>query len=400
MAAIDKAKGVLVGLAAADALGALVEFIPLRLQERLPIIRDFTPPLHLENHINTADNEIILNSLQHYIDYMVLPGLYTDDTQQTILLAASLINNKGVNQKDIANLFVKGAQVSGAADFGIFRHAGPGFKETVKNLMSYKPLNVSGAISAGNGAAMRISPIGIFYRNDIEKLLTATIEVSMITHRDIRGIAAAGLVSYTIAYLFDKSPDNFDINHFIYNLKLFVKELESVIVANYSSIQYDLLIKHQVSDSIDVIADINNVDYEIAIKKLDKLARETSRSNNCGHNSPFALGSVLFSLYLFINQGLDWEKAVITAVNSGGDTDTIAAILSSMCGALHNYNNIPSNWTKSIFNLDVLERLGQSLITLEPITADLIEIEKNLCKMENDYRSSYRQLLKSSIGYS
>ncbi|NLJ73333.1 MAG: hypothetical protein GX333_10000 [Syntrophomonadaceae bacterium] len=399
MEAFHRAKGVLIGLATADALGALVEFIPSKLVKSLPIIKDFNPPIPLAELITKADNEKTLNSLQLYIDNLVLPGLYTDDTQQAILLAYSLINNKGVNVAHIANLFVEGAKSSNYGDFGIFRHAGPGFITTVKNLIQYKSIENAAPITAGNGAAMRIAPLGVFYHQNIDKLLRATIEVSALTHQDIRGITAAGIVSYSIAYLFKGTPSSFNSQDYLYNLHLFVEELENTITADYKNIQSDKTIKHQVSKGIRLITDISNTEEKIALKALDNYAQKTSHNENVRYNSPFALGSVIYSLYLFIKYGLDWETAVIIAVNSGGDTDTIAAILSSLCGALHGYKKIPKNWINKVYNIDSLERLAESLITLEPITLDLIEIENNLSKMEHDYRKHYKQLLKQSIGY-
>ena len=38
------------------------------------------------------------------------------------------------------------------------------------------------------------------------------------------------------------------------------------------------------------------------------------------------------------------EKAIITAVNAGGDADTIAAITGSLAGALYGYEAIPQRW--------------------------------------------------------
>ncbi|HZJ84165.1 MAG TPA: ADP-ribosylglycohydrolase family protein [Syntrophomonadaceae bacterium] len=395
----NKAHGTMVGLACGDALGALAEHIPLDYKSEAKTISQMVLPLPLEKLIPKAENEKSLNRLQDYINHMPLPGLYTDDTQEAMLLALSLINNKGINPRDIADLFIQAAKIPGYSELGIFRQAGPGFKQVIKNLMIYKPLNTAGVISAGNGAAMRISPLGVYYNHDIDILLLATIKASMITHRDIRGIAAAGIIAYTVAYSLNKSGDTFEAGDLIYNLKLFVRELENIIIANYNTIQYEMETKHQISDAINIISDISNLDYEKATARLDKLARKTSNVKNSYHNSPFALGSVFFSLYIFISQGGEPKQAILTAVNAGGDADTIGAMVGTMCGALHGYEKIPVNWRDSLCNMEILREVGTSLITGLPINVNLIDIEKDWCKKEILFRNKYRQLVHKALGF-
>lgn len=396
---IQKSKGIMVGLACGDALGALVEYIPRYYVDICKKIKDMAPPLPLETLINQADSETAINQLQRYIDFMCLPGLYTDDTQQAILLGESLVTNNGVNQENLAKLYVQGVKQKGYGESGIFRHAGPGFKEAVTNIMMFKPLNTCGANSAGNGAAMRIAPLGIYYRDDVDKLLKATIDISLITHRDIRGIAAAGLIAFTIAYSINKSWDTLNTSHLLSELKTFTKQLEETIIKDYPTINNTPITQHQVSDSILVLEEIKTLDFENAITTLDKWAQKTSGNEYCYHNSPFALGSVLYSLYLFISLGSDWETAVLTAVNGGGDTDTIAAMVSAMCGAIHGYDLIPANWTQSIMNRECIEDLSVALITSKISCTNFIEIEKQLCKKELEYRHKYRQMLHKTLGF-
>lgn len=397
---IQKSKGIMVGLACGDALGALVEYIPENYMKICNKIEDMTPPLPLETLINQANSELTINRLQRYIDFMCLPGLYTDDTQQAILLGESLVTNNGVNQESLAKLFVKGFKLKEYGESGIFRHAGPGFKESVNNIMRFKPLNMCGAISAGNGAAMRIAPISIYFREDIDKILKATIDISLITHRDIRGIAAAGLIAFTIAYSINKSWTSLNISDLLSELKAFTKQLEERITMDYPTVVYTSTTKHQVSDSVLLLEEIQGQDFTSAITSLDKWAQKTSGYDNCYHNSPFALGSVLYSLYLFIRLGSDWEKAVLTAVNGGGDTDTIAAMVSAMCGAIHGYDLIPTNWTQGIMNREGIEDLSIALITSQIPCTNFIDIEKGLCKKEIEYRHSYRQMLHKTLGFS
>lgn len=400
MQLVDKAQGVMVGLACGDALGALVEYIPNEFKKYLPVINNIQRPLPLEKLITEAGDELILNRLQNYINYMCLPGSYTDDTQQAVLLAYSLITQKGTNPAELARLFVQGARLNGYGDYGVFRHAGPGFMESVNNMMMFNNLDTCGAISAGNGAAMRIAPLGVFYHNDMDKLLQATIDMSLITHRDIRGIAAAGLVAFTVAHAIGKNPDSFKPYIWLKELEELITAMEELITLNYPTVKNSAETKHQVSASIGILEKILDTSEDEAIKILDEWAQTTSNNVKVYHHSPFALGSVLYSLFLFLNYYCDMEKAILSGVNGGGDSDTIAAMAGAMAGALYGYNNIPSSWVENVFNIDTLKELGESLVTGKPLSKNPLTIEKELSRKELEYRDYYRKILHNRLGFS
>ena len=56
-----------------------------------------------------------------------------------------------------------------------------------------------------------------------------------------------------------------------------------------------------------------------------------------------------------LNNALYWtqhsdcfEDAIVSAVNDGGDADTIAAITGSLAGALYGYDAIPQRWISQL----------------------------------------------------
>lgn len=53
------------------------------------------------------------------------------------------------------------------------------------------------------------------------------------------------------------------------------------------------------------------------------------------------------SLY-YVQHAKNLEEAIIMAVNSGGDADTIAAITGSLAGALYGYEEIPQRWIEQL----------------------------------------------------
>ncbi len=94
-------------------------------------------------------------------------------------------------------------------------------------------------MSAGNGAAMRITPLGIYYHHDHELLEKAIIDASLLTHRDIRGIAAAGVIAFAVAYAIDHDPCHIDYSELLAELTVLVGSLEKRLSLDYPSIVWE-----------------------------------------------------------------------------------------------------------------------------------------------------------------
>ena len=58
------------------------------------------------------------------------------------------------------------------------------------------------------------------------------------------------------------------------------------------------------------------------------------------------------------------EEAVAAAASSGGDTDTVAAIVGALSGAYHGASAIPERWLNGISHRDRLEQVADQLIAL------------------------------------
>ncbi|OYO97403.1 hypothetical protein CG709_11975, partial [Lachnotalea glycerini] len=52
-------------------------------------------------------------------------------------------------------------------------------------------------------------------------------------------------------------------------------------------------------------------------------------------------------LWLFFNKN-SYEEMVLGAVNLGGDTDTIAAIVGGLSGIYYGFNSIPDRWVQNV----------------------------------------------------
>jgi ADP-ribosylglycohydrolase len=71
--------------------------------------------------------------------------------------------------------------------------------------------------------------------------------------------------------------------------------------------------------------------------------------------------AVVSALYCFWRNPLDFRAAVLSAVNTDGDSDSIACIVGGISGAFNGLSAIPESWQKEVENggglIDVARRL-------------------------------------------
>jgi len=56
-----------------------------------------------------------------------------------------------------------------------------------------------------------------------------------------------------------------------------------------------------------------------------------------------------------------FKDCVLTAVNLGGDTDTVAAVAGGLAGLYYGYESIPDDWLAVIAKRDYVENLCNQL---------------------------------------
>jgi poly(ADP-ribose) glycohydrolase ARH3 len=265
-------------------------------------------------------------------------GTYTDDTEMMIATAESLIACKGFDGKNMAQYFLN--------NFHPERGYGAGTIRALSLIKSGTDWDKAGSIvfnggSFGNGAAMRIAPIGVFYYDDQRMLRTIAAKASIITHAHLLGKEGATLQAYAIAQALQlKAQDPFDSFHFLQKLINFVIPEAGVY-----------------QEKLEIIGELlgENPDQEIIINQL-------------GHDSS-APNSVPTAIYCFISHPHSFQDALVYAVGLGGDTDTIAAMTGAISGAYHGKKCIPLHWIRDLENeakgRDYIEQLAIELWKLK-----------------------------------
>lgn len=251
--------------------------------------------------------------------HQLQPGQFSDDTQMSLMVAESLIQNKGFNPDDLSARYVDWI-VSGAA-----RGYGKTTLAAVQALQAGTHWSESGVVgSYGNGTAMRAAPFGVYYKSDLTTLIEFVKVDSAITHNSEEAEAGALAIAIAAYYACNKDTEN--------------------LLDKISEHLPDSKVKKTVS-SLDSLINSHDITSEQALRVLGTRAdvRQT----------------VPAALYCFIRFG-SYHEAVLTAIKAGGDTDTTAAIVGALFGARLGMDGISDDFY-SVEDFDKIVRLDYQL---------------------------------------
>lgn len=246
-------------------------------------------------------------------------GTYTDDTQMMIAVAESLVACKGFDGADMAARFVK--------SYDPRRGYGPGAAKVIGALARGAHWEEAGRSlfggtgSFGNGASMRVAPVGLLYHDQPEELRRVAELSASITHAHPIGKEGAALQAYAVACAFNSEAEGFSPQAFLEKLKAFLNpECEPL-----------------------------RQKLELVSKLLSEKPSVSAVVSTLG-NDVSADGSVPAAIYAFLANSASFKNAVVYAVSLGGDTDTIGAMTGAIAGAFHGVNAIPTSWMEAMEN--------------------------------------------------
>lgn len=290
---------VLIGTAVGDALGVPFE---TKLASYEPLV--------------AWDGKSFLGSEHHKLG----PGQYSDDTQMSLMVAESLIDNQGFEPDDLAKRYVDWIVSKRARGYGKTTLVAVG---NLINGKSYKESGVPG--SYGNGTAMRAAPFGIYFRDD-KKALYENVKVdSAITHASEE--AEAGALAIAFAAQMAVSDDEEDMLTRIWQL-IPNSKVKDVIFSLDSLVSSPFITAEQALRVIGTKGDV----------------RQT----------------VPAALYCFLKFD-NYHEAVVASIRAGGDTDTTAAIVGALFGARSGVQGIDPELIRAVEESDRLMELDSQL---------------------------------------
>lgn len=267
-------KDAVIGFVVGDALGVPVEFQSREYLKENPVV-----------------------DMIGYGTYNMPQGTFSDDTSMTLAMMTSILNNNGVIvYDDIMNEFIEWYDNS---KYTQYNHTFDIGNTTSFALNNYKngipPLEsgLSGEHDNGNGSLMRVLPLAF-----IEGIDRKTIEnVSSLTHAHIKSKIAC----------------------------VFYVELLKSIIRN------EVSIKEHTKIASDKIKNYYRNFEEL--KNFDRILNGTIFNYDVESisSSAYVLTTLEAVIYVLGNTN-GYKEAVLTAVNLGGDTDTIGAITGGVAG--------------------------------------------------------------------
>jgi ADP-ribosylglycohydrolase len=297
----DRARGALYGLAIGDALGMPTEgFARQQVIERWgPLLTGFQPA--------PPDNPIAAG----------LPaGTVTDDTEQAVLLGRHLIRRRGAIDpvEWAADLADWERDMAARGRHGLL---GPSTKRAVAAVLAGTPPEEAGLGGDTNGAAMRITPVGIAFPPGCA-LIEHIEQACLVTHNTPVAIAGAAAVAAAVSggIVSADAP----------------RSIQAGLTAARS---FDASLAARVERAVAAIRGCQRESVAHFIVGQVGTSLATSESVPAA----FAVLSAV--------PGDPWQ-ACLLAASLGGDSDTIAAMAGAMAGAVHGKSAFPEHAVATI----------------------------------------------------
>jgi poly(ADP-ribose) glycohydrolase ARH3 len=271
------------------------------------------------------------------------PRAYTDDTDMTLALAESIVQSGKVDPDDIAQKFSQACDLTRGYAIGTIKavlalRAGAAWHQ-VSRIVFEKG-------SFGNGAAMRVSPVGLFYHHDLKVLGKAAIDQANITHTHPLGQWGAVMQASSVALALHQDPK---------------KPLE----------------KEELIIELREMLWPGPVEYQKALNEMENMllqekgfaAKEVARRLGNGIE---AHRSVPSACYTALTYSPDFQEAIRAAISLGGDTDTIAGMVGAIVGAHVGEGGLPEEWIEQLeggprgrsFAMDLAEKLFEAWLKI------------------------------------
>jgi len=261
--------------------------------------------------------------------------IYTDDTAMAMGLAESITQLGRLDPQDLGDTFRANFQrepwrgyASGPPTiFRLVERRGLSYSEAARSLFG-------GQGSFGNGAAMRIAPLGLFYHDALDLYEKVRASAS-VTHAHPIGVDGAAVLAWAIAQAVKLAPQEpFPFERFSQGL---------VDLARTPEIRDKMMLARTL-----IAKDVPPPDA----------AWRLGRSVAVHESLPFAL-------YAFLRYPQSFEGCLFCAILHGGDRDTLGAMACAISGAYLGVEAIPQAWREKLENRQHIEDLALELMDMK-----------------------------------
>lgn len=320
----DRAAGMLAGVAVGDALGMPAEFLT---------------PEQIEGWYGRIEG--LLSPHPEHPHHHLVAGSVTDDTDQTLILAQLLIEQGHIDPKELARRLLAW---SGTPRVRENRFVGPSTQKALAALSRGLSIEEIPRSGTSVGAAMRVAPLAIAFpdRLELAEQVVASCAVSHFTRNAISGAMA---MAYALSEALQPDAD-----------------VQSVARAAQAGAV--------------VGRDYGNWSWTVPIER--RIAYTLAWAGSCQEAETLTRLYVLIGVDLYPEQLVpcavalahlaqgDPQRAMLLAANLGGDTDTLASMTGSICGALRGLSAIDPTWIAQVEEVNGLDltSIARALVAL------------------------------------
>jgi ADP-ribosylglycohydrolase len=245
---------------------------------------------------------------------------FTDDTVMSIAIFEELEADGEIDQDQLIKKFYTYHNLDTGRGYGATLRRLLREIEEGQNWKDVSRTAFDGQGSMGNGAAMRVCPIGAFHFDNLQKVKELAAKSAEITHFNIEAIAGAIAIGLGTALTTKMAIDNYFL----------------------TSIEFIDRIVHELpdSDTKSKISKSKDVSYNFQIETVKSILGNGTYMTS-QDTVPFAIWCTAYNLENF-------EEGLWKAVSILGDRDTICAMVGGMTIMSSKKENIPSAWITSV----------------------------------------------------
>ncbi len=256
---------------------------------------------------------------------------YTDDTVMAIAVAETLIEFGDVEPQILGNLFQeryhkepwRGYSESIQNIYALVKNEGIGYVDAASRLYG-------GDGSFGNGAAMRIAPVALYFRNS-ERLDDRIAAASRITHGHPVAIDGARVQANALLQALAINPQRpFSPHAFLETL---------IDAAGSESIRSKLALLRVI---------------------LDRGTLPAEAASVLGHGTAVH-ESLPYALYSFLIHPHEFIECQLCAILNGGDRGTLGTMAGTLSGAFLGVDALPAEWRRKLENEQHIETLAREI---------------------------------------
>ena len=238
------------------------------------------------------------------------PWPWTDDTAMALTLLRHLRDRGRVDQDELAMAFATAYRDDPYRNYGAAMHD---VLAAIADGEPWAPVvgrQFGGQGSWGNGAAMRVAPLGAWFADDVDRVMVQATAAAAVTHAHPEAVAGAVAVALATALVVRGEPG-----------------------ASLPRAVLTLTPEGAVADGLEKVAAI----------PFTASAAEVAAEVGCGARIS-APDTVPYAIWCAARHLDDLAEALWTTAGPGGDIDTTCAIVGGIVAARTGPGGVPAEW--------------------------------------------------------